>query len=409
MNNSSPINWDWRSLADVIETDQIALGRGNVISKVDIENHPGDYPIYSSSASATGMFGRYGRYMFDEELITWSVDGGGKPFYRPKHKFSVTNVCGFLKIKDSGRWDYRFVAAIMREQHRTLSFDWLLKAHPSVIRDLYRLPRIPLREQQRIAEILDSLDDQIRVTEKLLVKHQIMRRGLVDNLLSRGVHETGQLRNPITHPELFSSTTFGYYPSSWSIRRLAELVSLPNGQVDPRVAPYSEMTLIAPDHVGSGTGELLQRVSARDQEAISGKYLFQPGDVIYSKIRPYLRKAVLASEVGICSADMYPLRPSDDMNPHFLLAIVLGENFSRFAESVSMRTGIPKLNRREFEEYSLVVPPRLEQDVIVGHFYSIDSQIDTETRLLHKLRLQKSGLMSDLLTGNVRVPLEATP
>ena len=54
----------------------IELGRGNVISKIDIENNPGNFPIYLSSALHNGCFGEYGKYMFHEELVSWSVDGG---------------------------------------------------------------------------------------------------------------------------------------------------------------------------------------------------------------------------------------------------------------------------------------------------------------------------------------------
>src|SRR5262249_45279429 len=79
----------------VIIFESLRLSRGKVISKKDIERSPGAHPIYSSSVTGNGVFGYYGDFMFDEELITWSVDGGGHFFYRPKHRFSVTNDCGF--------------------------------------------------------------------------------------------------------------------------------------------------------------------------------------------------------------------------------------------------------------------------------------------------------------------------
>ena len=63
----------------------LELGRGDVISIGALANHPGSYPVYSSSAVCDGEFGRYGLHMFDEELITWSIDGGGRPFHRKKH------------------------------------------------------------------------------------------------------------------------------------------------------------------------------------------------------------------------------------------------------------------------------------------------------------------------------------
>jgi type I restriction enzyme, S subunit len=150
--------------------------------------------------------------------------------------------------------------------------------------------------------------------------------------------------------------------------------------------PYSKQILIAPDHVESGTGRLIELRTANDQGASSGKYVVKPGDVVYSKIRPALRKAVLADFEGLCSADMYPMTPSDEIDSRYLLALLLSEQFSRFAESVSGRSGIPKINRRELEEFSVPLPPIGEQRRIAKILDSMDEKIETDTRWLEKQR-----------------------
>ena len=73
-------------------------GRGRVISRRDIENDPGPYPVYSSQTSSNGVFGYLGTYDFDGEYVTWTTDGAnaGTVFHR-KGKFNCTNVCGTLK------------------------------------------------------------------------------------------------------------------------------------------------------------------------------------------------------------------------------------------------------------------------------------------------------------------------
>jgi type I restriction enzyme S subunit len=73
------------SLDELEKMSFITMGRGKVISKKDFEKNPGGYPVYSSSVKNGGLFGSYGDYMFNQELITWSVDGGGDFFYRNKH------------------------------------------------------------------------------------------------------------------------------------------------------------------------------------------------------------------------------------------------------------------------------------------------------------------------------------
>ena len=107
---SDVFHWDEYEIPDLEDKGIISLGRGNIISKFDIREKPGGYPIYSSSSKGDGMFGKYADYMFDEEMITWSIDGGGMLFYRPKHKFSVTNVCGYMRL-DTSILDYRFIHA----------------------------------------------------------------------------------------------------------------------------------------------------------------------------------------------------------------------------------------------------------------------------------------------------------
>ena len=136
----------------------ITLGRGKVISKKDIQNNPGDYPIYSSSATNNGLLGTYGDYMFEEELITWSIDGGGKFFYRPASRYSVTNVCGWLRVNDrqiSTKYLYHFLLSEWQKK----VFDYVHKAHPSTIRKEYAILVPPLEVQSEIVHILDNFTE----------------------------------------------------------------------------------------------------------------------------------------------------------------------------------------------------------------------------------------------------------
>ncbi|MFG1876106.1 restriction endonuclease subunit S [Sphaerisporangium sp. NPDC049003] len=182
-------------------------------------------------------------------------------------------------------------------------------------------------------------------------------------------------------------------PVRWSRKKLLDLVSLPSGQVNPQRSPYSEQPLIAPDHVESGTGNLLKVRTAREQGAVSGKYIIRPGDVVYSKIRPALRKAAMARFDGLCSADMYPLRPSGQIDSRYLLAVLLGEGFSRFAEALSGRSGIPKINREELEEYVFMLPPIAEQRRIVEILDVLDLKFDAQRRLVIKLTLVAQAVL----------------
>ena len=202
----------------------------------------------------------------------------------------------------------------------------------------------------------------------------------------------------------YKRTEAGVIPENWALRPLLTTVGIANGQVDPQVEPYREMTLVAPNHIESGTGRLLSRETASDQKAISGKYLFGRGDIVYSKIRPYLRKAVLAEFNGLCSADMYPLKPAADVSGGFMLSVLLGQRFTRYAESVSVRSGMPKINRAELADFVVALPPLPEQRAIATVLSDVDALLHGLEQLIDKKRDLKQAAMQQLLTGQTRLP-----
>ncbi len=205
-------------------------------------------------------------------------------------------------------------------------------------------------------------------------------------------------------PEGYKKTEVGIIPKDWEVKPLLSTVHIATGQVDPKIEPYKFMVLVAPDHIESRTGRLIKKVTASEQKAISGKYLFNPKDIVYSKIRPYLRKAILAEFNGLCSADMYPLTPLNDVCPAFIFFVLLSDDFSSFTETVSLRSGIPKINREELAEYSIALPPLPEQEAIAQALSDADAAIAELDRIITKKRNIKQGAMQQLLTGKKRLP-----
>ncbi|OZB89124.1 MAG: hypothetical protein B7X41_04500 [Microbacterium sp. 14-71-5] len=192
-------------------------------------------------------------------------------------------------------------------------------------------------------------------------------------------------------------------PVGWRVERLLDLVSIRSGQVDPKLAQYRDLPLIAPDHIESGTGRLLDVRSAREQGAISGKFLVDPGDIIYSKIRPYLMKAYRAEFPALCSADMYPLKPRRGADGRYVLNVLLGREFTNYAVGESMRSGIPKINREGLAGYELPVPADSEQATVGAALGDADALIQSIEQAIAKKRALKQGMMQELLTGRTRL------
>ncbi len=157
-------------------------------------------------------------------------------------------------------------------------------------------------------------------------------------------------------------------------KRLGEVVKVQSGLVSPLEAPYCDMIHIGPANIESHTGKLVDLKTAKEEKLISGKYLFDPSMVLYSKIRPNLNKVTIASFEGICSADMYPLKPTKELDKRFLLFILKQKDFWDYAVSNSGRANIPKINRKALLNYKIVLPPLSLQQSFAAKIESIEKQ-----------------------------------
>lgn len=199
--------------------------------------------------------------------------------------------------------------------------------------------------------------------------------------------------------------------------QLRRILRVSDGLVDPTKSPWSDMPLIAPNHIESRTGRFVEAVdSAAEQSAISGKGYVRAGQLIYSKIRPALNKLVIAPSDCLCSADMYPLIVNRSiLVTRFLLYAMLDQAFVDQAVMVSERVAMPKVNRETLA--GLVIPlPRIErQKEIVALLDSstahIDSTIDAAYASITLMQERRSALISAAVTGRIdpRTGQESTP
>jgi len=228
----------------------------------------------------------------------------------------------------------------------------------------FEFPLPPIKEQKRIAEILWAADEAVDKFDGAIKNLRDAKNSYLGSLIS---HNAAR---------------------KWEITQLVSCFEIVSGQVDPKEEPYRSMPLVAPNHIEQNTGRLIEIETAEEQNAISGKYLFQPGDVVYSKIRPNLRKAFISDFEGLCSADMYALRPLPDrIMARFLLAILLSNHFTSFALTRCVRTGIPKLNRQELSEYRFPLPSIEEQRHICSHLEALD--IEEQNLIKHKAMIEE--------------------
>ncbi len=277
----------------------------------------------------------------------------------------------------------------------------LKRVSPDVLRQ-HRLPFPSLDVQRLIARYLDRetarIDGLIAAKERMLALLEEKRAALISRVVTRGLDPHALLKPS-------EQEWLGEIPAHWPTTKFSWDVFISEGQVDPEDDRFSDLILVAPNHIESLTGQITHRETSADQGAISGKYLCKKGDVLYSKIRPALRKVALAEEECLCSADMYPLRPSEKLIPKYLQYLLLSEDFSAWAELESARVAMPKINRETLSAIRIPVPPLDEQESIVSEIGNGTKRIDLQRKAVRGsvelLKERRAALITVVVTGQI--------
>jgi type I restriction enzyme S subunit len=186
--------------------------------------------------------------------------------------------------------------------------------------------------------------------------------------------------------------------------KFSEIVDIAKGQIDPTKEPYSKLLHIGPENIISGTGQVIGMRTVEEINLISGQFYFTSEHVIYSKIRPYLKKVAFPKIEGTCSADVYPLKPQDArLFSEFLFQYLLCDQFSNSAISFQNRTGIPKINRQQIGLIHLPIPPLIIQKQIATILTAIDQKLAAEQSRKEALETLFTSVLHDLMTAKIRV------
>lgn len=171
---------------NVVSVESVCnIGRGRVISKGDIRENSGCFPVYSSQTSNDGVFGYINTFDFEGEYVTWTTDGiyAGSVFYRAG-RFNCTNVCGVLSPK-SNNLDLKYLSfALSIKAYKYVSHTL---ANPKLMNGVMGaivFPHPPLPEQQKIAAVLTAADNEIDLLQKKLAFLKQEKAALMQQLLT---------------------------------------------------------------------------------------------------------------------------------------------------------------------------------------------------------------------------------
>lgn len=263
----------------------------------------------------------------------------------------------------------------------------------------FNIPLPSIEEQQKIAKILSTVDTQIEQTEQLIEKTKELKKGLMQQLLTKGIGHTE-----------YKESELGHIPSSWEIKFLNDISNIKGGKRLPKGV----------DLVEENTGYPYLRIVDMGK----GKILFDNIQYIPADIAPKLvNYRIYSGEIYITVAGA--LLGLVGMLPEKLDGINLTENADRICDitinnfylehylkggyiqnqisNVRTVNAQPKLSLEQIRNFKILIPPLDEQQKIADILSTVDSEIESYEQEKAKYEELKKGLMQQLLTGKIRV------
>lgn len=270
-------------------------------------------------------------------------------------------------------------------------------------------------EQARISDVLDAIDDAIATTERTIMKLTQVKLGLLHDLLSRGIDESGKPRDPNRNPEMFHTVGSRTVPVGWRDCQLATVVDprrpIVYGILMPGSGFAGGVPVVKVKDIRDGRiseDDLLLTDPRIDTEYRRSR--LREGDLLFSIRGTVGRTAFVPAGLEGANITQDTARISiRGANARFV-AHYLQTRFARtFIEVHTLGQAVRGINLRDVRRIPLSLPPTPEQDAIAAVLDAQDARVQAEQQRHDKLRLLKSGLIADLLTGRVRVKCDGKP
>ena len=262
------------------------------------------------------------------------------------------------------------------------------------------------REQAKIAELLSTVDRAIEQTEALIAKLQRIKTGLMQDLLTRGMDEHGDVRSEQTHK--FKDSPLGRIPVEWEVTLLDSITVRGSGHTPKKQRPaywnggirwvsLADSRKLDDLYI-SDTDKKISELGLKNSSAV----LHPAGTVILSRDAGVGKSAILAHEMAV-SQHFMAWRCKPTKLDNIYLYYWLQRDKPKF-EGIASGSTIVTIGLQFFRAYSIAAPRKVDEQIAIStKLRNADSAIAQTTLHHRKLRRLKTALMQDLLTGNRRV------
>ncbi|MDU6521377.1 MULTISPECIES: restriction endonuclease subunit S [Clostridium] len=258
----------------------------------------------------------------------------------------------------------------------------------------------PLKEQEKIADILSTVDSQIDYTDKLIEKTKVLKKGLMQRLLTKGIGHTE-----------FKKTEVGEIPVEWEVKTISEIGKFIGGYAfkssdyEKSGIPLVKIANVQQNRLCWGEKYYLPKEYINQYE----NYSLEKGDIVMAMTRP-----VISSGLKVCTikeSDLPCLLNqrvgkfdlSKEIEQDFLFHYMFTSYFIDKIRILCSTTGQPNISSAQVETILIPVPNIIEQSKISRILSRVDIQIEEYENKKIKLEELKKGLMQQLLTGKIRV------
>lgn len=258
------------------------------------------------------------------------------------------------------------------------------------------IPVPMLKEQEKISSILSTVDEQICNVDELIEKNKELKKGLMQQLLTKGIGHTK-----------FKKSDIGEIPEEWEVKKLGDI-----SEVNPKKEikeDNSIVSFIAMEDV-SNNGRVTKMTDKLYGDVKKAYTFFSNNDVLLAKITPCFengKRALvkkLSNGIGFGSTEFHVLRAKKISVPGYLYYVIASHRFTSKAESnMTGSAGQKRVPTNFVKEYLIALPTVKEQEKIALILSEVDGKIEEYEAKKKKLEELKKGLMQQLLTGKIRV------
>ncbi|MGH1520041.1 restriction endonuclease subunit S [Chryseobacterium sp. JK1] len=398
----SEIIVDW----DQLEFKECILENKKSSLKVSFATNFGDYNFYTSGESIL----KHHQSIINGANIYLATGGNANVKFEDGAAAYSTDTYS-LKTKDNVDTKYLYYYLLSNLQYINDNFFQGSGLKHLQKKDLKQfLVKIPkdIREQKKIAEILSKVDGAIDNTEKLIQKYEQVKVGLMQDLLTKGIDENGNIRSEETHQ--FKDSSLDIIPMEWDYSNFKLLCKFDITYGIVQAGPNIENG-VAYIKTGDLTGDNfkinnLQRTSVEIAKRFK-RSTMELGEIVFALRGDIGNSKIITEEFVGANLTQGTARISFDENKvlnKFAIYMFQMPLIKKQIEEAQKGTTFQEISLSSLRSFELFYPNNIrEQKVIVKHLDKITDKIIGEIKILNKLKLQKQGLMQDLLLGKVRV------